>query len=493
MTDAVRTRFAPSPTGFLHIGSLHTALFAWLFARHNHGSFVLRIEDTDQARRIEGSVEAIMDGMKWLGLDWDEGPEVAGPYGPYFQSERLELYHRAAEELVAGGHAYHCYCSTERLDLMRQMQTQRKQPPGYDRHCRSLDPREKAQKEAEGVTPVVRFKMPLAGQTAFHDLIWGDVTFDNRLLDDFVLLKSDGFPTYHLANVVDDHEMRMSHVIRAEEWLSSTPRHVLLYAALGYEPPRFAHLPLLIGSDRAKLSKRHGSVHVGEYRDDGYLPEAMMNYLAILGWSLDDKTELFSRQELIEKFSLERVGKTAAIFNPDKLGWINGVYLRKLSLDDFTQRAMPFLERDLPVEVPRPLSLDRVREVLPLVQERVKVLKEVAPLTRYFFTDVTDYDPKLLIGKDTTAESITRALKVARERLAAQNPFDATALEQMLRPLAAELGLKTGQLFGALRTAVSGETATPPLFQMMAVLGREVTLKRVDEAIARLGGLAAQG
>jgi glutamyl-tRNA synthetase len=438
-------------------------------------------------------VEAIMDGLKWLGVDWDEGPDTGGPYGPYFQSERLALYYKAAEKLIADGHAYHCYCSTERLDLMRQMQTQRKQPPGYDRHCRSLDPKEKAQREAEGVTPVVRFKMPLTGQTSFHDLIWGDVTFDNRLLDDFVLLKSDGFPTYHLANVVDDHEMRMSHVIRAEEWLSSTPRHVLLYGALGYQPPRFAHLPLLIGSDRAKLSKRHGSVHVGEYHSDGYLPEAMMNYLAILGWSLDDKTELFSRQELVEQFSLDRVGKTAAIFNPDKLGWINGVYLRKLSPDGFLGHAMPFLERDLPADVPRPLSADRVRDVLPLVQERVRMLKEVAPLTRYFFTDVIDYDPRLLIGNDTTAEVTIRALSVARGKLANQNPFDAQSLEQMLRPLAAEMGVKTGQLFGALRTAVSGETATPPLFQMMAVLGRDVTLKRVDAAIAKLGALPPQG
>ncbi len=493
MTDAVRTRFAPSPTGFLHIGSLHTALFAWLFARHNHGSFVLRIEDTDQARQIEGSVEAIMDGLKWLGIDWDEGPQVGGPYGPYFQSERLALYHRAADSLIARGHAYHCYCSTERLDLMRQMQTQRKQPPGYDRHCRDLDPKERAQRIAEGVTPVVRFKMPLTGQTAIHDLIWGDVSFDNRLLDDFVLLKSDGFPTYHLANVVDDHEMKMSHVIRAEEWLSSTPRHVLLYGALDYEAPRFAHLPLLIGSDRAKLSKRHGSVHVGEYRADGYLPEAMMNYLAILGWSLDDKTELFNRQELIEQFSLERVGKTAAIFNQDKLGWLNGLYLRKLSADEFARRATPFLERDLPVEVTRPLSPERVRDVLPLVQERTRVLKEVAPLTRYFFADVLDYDPKLLIGKDASAESVTRALSLARERLAGQEHFDALALEQMLRPLATELGVKTGQLFGALRTAVSGETATPPLFQMMAVLGKDLSLKRIDLALAKLRALLAQG
>ena len=486
MSDSVRTRFAPSPTGFLHIGSLHTALFAWLFARHSGGKFILRIEDTDQSRKVEGSVEAILDGLRWLGIDWDEGPEIGGSYGPYFQSERLELYHKAAQRLVASGHAYYCYCSQERLEAMRQLQVQRKQPPGYDRHCRDLDPKERAQKEAEGVVPVVRFKMPLTGQTSFHDHIWGDVTFENRLLDDLVLLKSDGFPTYHLANVVDDHEMKISHVIRAEEWLSSTPRHVLLYAALGYDAPSFAHLPLLIGSDRSKLSKRHGSVHVGEYRSDGYLPEATMNFLAILGWSLDDKTEMFTREDLIKSFTLERVGKTPAIFNKEKLNWLNGVYIRRLPAADFAERALPFLERDLPPEVERPLSKEYVRKVLPLVQERVKLLKEAAPLTRYFFIEKLDYDPKLLISKDMTADSTARALSVSRDRLEELATFDGQSMETMLRPLAVELGLKTGQLFGSLRTAVSGETATPPLFQMMEVIGKVRCLSRISTAIARL-------
>jgi glutamyl-tRNA synthetase len=491
MKEAVRTRFAPSPTGFLHVGSLHTSLFAWLFARHTGGKFVLRIEDTDQTRKVEGSAEAILDGLRWLGIDWDEGPDVGGQHGPYFQSERLKLYHDAADRLIASGHAYHCYCSQERLELMRQLQAQRKQPPGYDRHCRDLDPKEKAQKEAEGIVPVVRFKMPLTGQTTFHDEIWGDVKFENRLLDDLVLLKSDGFPTYHLANVVDDHDMKISHVIRAEEWLSSTPRHVLLYGALGYQPPKFAHLPLLIGPDRSKLSKRHGSVAVREYQGEGYLPEAMMNFLAILGWSLDDKTELFTKEELVEKFTLERVSKTAAIFNREKLNWINGIYMRKLTPDEFAKRAIPFLERDLPGEVNRPLPSEYVGRVLPLVQERVKVLNEVAPLTRYFFVDNLEFDPKLLISKGMNAESTIEALSVARERLSATEGFDAQSLESMLRPLAVELGLKTGQLFGALRTAVSGETATPPLFQMMEVIGKGRCLDRIDEAISKLRGMKA--
>lgn len=491
MVEPVRTRFAPSPTGFLHVGSLHTALFEWLFARHNKGDFILRIEDTDMARKVEGSVEAILEGLKWLGINWDEGPSVEGQYGPYFQSERLEHYHKAAEQLVAQGYAYKCYCSEERLEKMREFQKLRKQPPGYDRHCRDLSPDERAQKETEGIVPVVRFKMPLEGKTTFHDLIRGEVTFENRLLDDLVLLKSDGFPTYHLANVVDDHLMKITHVIRAEEWLSSTPRHILLYKAFGYEPPEFAHLPLLIGRDRSKLSKRHGSVSIKDYEAEGFLPEAMLNFLAILGWSLDDKTELFTCQELIDHFSLERVSKTAAIFDVEKLNWLNGVYMRKLDPDDFAQRALPFLERDLPAEVKRPLPVKYVKEVLPLIQERVKILKEAAPLSHYFFTDNLEYDTNLLIGKDMTPAATIRALNVARERLTGQEPFDPTTLETMLRPLAVELNLKTGQLFGALRTAVSGETATPPLFQMMSVLGKSRCLKRIDEATAKLKQMPA--
>ncbi|GAF92119.1 unnamed protein product, partial [marine sediment metagenome] len=274
-----------------------------------------------------------LDGLRWLGLDWDEGPERGGKYAPYFQSQRLELYREAARRLVSQGDAYYCFCSPQRLEEMRAEQVRRKQPPGYDRHCRDLSAEERAQKEVEGITPVVRFKTPLGGKTEFNDLIWGEVAFENSTIDDLVLLKSDGYPTYHLANVVDDHLMEISHVLRAEEWLSSTPRHVLLYQALSYEPPQFAHLPMLLGADRAKLSKRHGAVSVTEYYEQGYLPEAMVNFLALLGWSLDDKTEILSRQQLINNFSLGRISRTAAIFNQDKLNWMNGVYIRSLNLE----------------------------------------------------------------------------------------------------------------------------------------------------------------
>jgi len=486
MTKPVRVRYAPSPTGYPHVGNIRTALFNWLFARHYGGSFIIRIEDTDIARKVEGAVGAILQGLSWLGLDWDEGPEVGGNYGPYFQSQRVALYREAAERLVAQGDAYYCYCSPERLQEMRAEQTRRKQPPGYDRRCRNLSEAERARKEAEGITPVVRFKTPLEGQTRCNDLIRGEVVFNHSTIDDFVLLKSDGYPTYHLASIVDDHLMEISHVLRAEEWLSSTPRHLLLYQTLGFEPPQFAHLPMILGADRAKLSKRHGAVSITEYQAQGYLPETMVNFLALLGWSLDDKTEILSRQELVANFSLERVSQTAAIFNREKLDWMNGVYIRSLSLEDFTQRALPFLNSDLPDAVPRPLSTSCVRQIMPLIQERARTLTEVAELTDFFFVDELEYDARLLIVKNMSQGSVLRALETVQARLEPLAVFDAESLEALLRPLAEELELKTGQLFGTLRVAITGRTAAPPLFQTMAVLGKQRCLRRIQVAIDRL-------
>ncbi len=486
MNKSVRVRFAPSPTGYPHVGNIRTALFTWLFARRYGGSFIVRIEDTDVTRKVEGAVEAILDGLRWLGLDWDEGPEVGGEYGPYFQSQRLELYHGMAERLISQENAYYCYCSPQRLEQMRAEQVRRKQPPGYDRHCRNLAQEERSAKEKEGITPVVRFKTPLEGQTKFTDLIRREVVFEHNTLDDFVLLKSDGYPTYHLANVVDDHLMEISHVIRAEEWLSSTPRHLLLYQALGFEPPQFAHLPMILGADRAKLSKRHGAVSITEYRERGYLPEAMVNFLALLGWSLDDRTELLSRQELIDNFSLERVSQTAAIFNHDKLNWMNGVYIRSLTLEDFTQRALPFLDRGLPSGVRRPLDTEYVSQIMPLIQERARTLAETTELAQFFFVDELEYEASLLIGKNMSQSSAIKALETALPRLGQLEVFDTDSLEAVLRPLAVELGLKTGQLFGTLRVAVTGQTAAPPLFQTMAVLGKERCLKRIKAALDKL-------
>jgi glutamyl-tRNA synthetase len=482
MTTPVRVRYAPSPTGLPHVGNIRTAFFNWLFARHNHGAFIVRIEDTDVARTVPGALEGILEGLKWLGIDWDEGPDAGGKFGPYFQSQRLEIYQKMAGELVERGHAYYCRCSSERLDKMRAEQTARKQPPGYDRCCRDL-----GLEAAPGA--VIRFKTPAEGKTTFHDLIRGDVTFENANLDDFVLLKSDGYPTYHLANVIDDQLMQISHVMRAEEWLSSTPKHILLYNALGFSPPLFAHMPIILGSDRSKLSKRHGAVSILEYKEQGYLPEAMMNFLALLGWSLDDKTEIFSAEDLIRDFSIERISQTAAIFNKEKLDWMDGVYIRKLSADEFASRALPFLEKGLPSEVKRPLDMGYVKKVLPLVQERAKTLGEVASkeLTWFFFVDEIEYAADSLIDKKLDKTKTMEMLDVARVRLDELSAFDADTLESVLRPLADEIGVKAGQLFGALRTAVTGLTATPPLFQTMEVLGQETCLKRINQAMAKLG------
>jgi glutamyl-tRNA synthetase len=486
MNKTVRVRYAPSPTGYPHVGNIRTALFNWLFARHHGGKFIVRIEDTDVTRKVRGAVMAILDSLQWLGFDWDEGPEVGGKYAPYIQSQRLDIYREVAKRLISQGDAYYCFCSPQRLEEMRAEQIRRKQPPGYDRYCRNLSPKERAQKEAEDITPVIRFKSPLEGQTAFHDLIRGEVVFDNSTIDDFVLLKSDGYPTYHLANVVDDHQMEISHVLRAEEWLSSTPRHLLLYRALGFEPPQFAHLPMILGTDRSKLSKRHGAVSITEYRKQGYLPEAMVNFLALLGWSLDDKTEILSRQQLIANFSLERISRTAAIFNREKLNWMNGVYIRSLTADGFFEAVEPYLMMDISAGKALISSEEYVRDILPLVQERARTLAEVVELTQFFFVDQPDYEPSLLIGEKTSRQSAVESLKAAQRRLSQLTEFDANSLEGVLRPLAAELGLKTGQLFGTLRVAVTGRTAAPPLFQTMAVLGKERCLRRIEAALNKI-------
>jgi glutamyl-tRNA synthetase len=486
MTTPVRVRFAPSPTGFPHVGNIRTAMFNWLLARHSGGKLILRIEDTDVARRVDGAVEAIMEGLRWLGLDWDEGPDIGGDYGPYYQSQRLELYRAAAERLIEQGDAYYCYCSPERLEEVRAEQARLKQPPGYDRLCRNLTKEECARKEAEGIAPVVRFKTPLDGQTSYNDVIYGDVVFEHSTIDDFVLLKSDGYPTYHLANVVDDHAMKISHVIRAEEWISSTPRHLLLYKALGFEPPLYVNHPMILGPDRAKLSKRHGAVSILDYREMGYLPQTMFNFLSLIGWSLDDKTELMSRQELIDNFSLERIGKTGAIFNKEKLDWMNGVYIRGLTADEFFDAAQPYLMDDLEAGKAVIAEEGYVRAVLPLVQERAKTLLEVVELTRFFFVEDLAYDAAMLIGKNMDAGATLKALKAAQDKLTPLKAFDHDSLEAVLRPLAPELGLKTGQLFGVLRVAVTGQTAAPPLFETMAVLGRDRCLRRIEAALKML-------
>ena len=366
MPDTVRVRFPPSPTGEPHVGNIRTAIFNWLFARGLGGSFIIRIEDTDQSRKVEGAIEAILETLRWLGVDWDEGPDVGGDYGPYVQSERLDLYRRAADDLLAAGRAYECYCEPERLAELRREQGKRKERVGYDGRCRDPEARERA--AAEGGAPVVRFVMPSEGSTSIRDLIRGDVTFENALIDDFVILKSDGFPTYHLASVVDDTAMRISHVLRAEEWLPSAPRHVLLYRALGFELPEFAHLPIILAPDRSKLSKRHGATSALEYREMGYVPQAMVNFLTLLGWSLDDRTEIFTKAELFRNFSLERVSRSGAVFSADKLAWLNGHYIRESSAEVLADALLEYWERYPPAGIPERPARDYLLRIVPLVR-----------------------------------------------------------------------------------------------------------------------------
>jgi glutamyl-tRNA synthetase len=450
------------------------------------GSFIVRIEDTDVARKVDGAVGEILNSLRWLGMDWDEGPDVGGKYGPYYQSQRLELYQNAARQMVEQGDAYYCYCSPEKLAEMRSGQIQRKQPPGYNRHCRELTAKQRVKKDAEGIPPVIRFMTPLKGQTTFTDLIWGDLKFDNSTLDDFVMLKSDGYPTYHLGNIIDDHLMEISHIMRAEEWLSSTPRHILMYRAMGFDPPQYAHLPMILGPDHNKLSKRHGAVSIKEFYEQGYLPEAMINFLALLGWSLDDKTEIISRQKLIDSFSLERINRSAAIFNRDKLNWMNGIYVRSLTADEFFKVAQPYLMLDPLAGEAVITNENYIRDILPLIQERVRTLAEVASLINYFFIEEPDYNSNILINKGMSLELTNQALEASLMKLDQLTVFNVETLEKLLRPLATELNLKTGQLFGTLRAATTGRTAAPPLFQTMAVLGKERCLKRINSALNRL-------
>jgi glutamyl-tRNA synthetase len=481
----VRVRYAPSPTGYLHIGGARTALFNWLFARHHDGVFILRIEDTDRKRYVEDAEDDIKDSLHWLGLDWDEGPDVGGPCVPYYQSQRAELYHEWAEWLVANGRAYRCVCSEERLEEAREAQRQRGDKPGYDRHCRdrNLGP--------DAGSHVIRFKMPLEGETSVHDLLRGEIIFQNADLEDLVLLKSDGLPTYHLANVVDDHFMEISHIMRADEWISTAPLHVQLYKAFGWEMPQIAHLPLILNpSGRGKLSKRNTSfqeegreilVLVREFKEAGYLSDAVVNFLTNIGWAFGDDREIFSREEAIARFDLASVNPAPGRMPYDKLDWLNGVYIREMADDDLARHLLPFfLKAGLEPDE------ERVRKISPLVRERIKTLQEAVDMAGFAFRDAVSYEPSELIQKKMTVETTLAALRRSYETLEGLDDISPEAQEPVFRALAEELGLKAGQLFGALRIAVTGQQVAPPLFETMAVLGREVCLARIAEAIEAL-------
>ncbi|HKZ84347.1 MAG TPA: glutamate--tRNA ligase [Anaerolineae bacterium] len=503
MTNPVRVRFAPSPTGYLHVGGLRTALFNWLFARKHGGVFILRIEDTDQKRYTPGGVRAIMDGLLWLGLQWDEGPDraslrrmqtnedyegapdVGGPHNPYIQSLRLPRYKEAAEELIARGAAYRCDCSPQRLEQVRKEQMARKEPPRYDRLCQNKKP--------GAVDPnrphVVRLAVPLDGQTILHDAIRGQIVVENRIQDDFVLLKSDGFPTYHLAAMVDDHDMHISHVLRGDEWLPSLPKHFLIYQAFGWTPPVFAHLPVILNpTGKGKMSKRKAqpvggkfeeSVFVSEFREAGYLPEALRNFLALVGWAPGEgiEQEIFTIEELTSLFSLEHVNPAPAAFPYDKLDWMNGAYIRALPSGELAQRLYPFL-----LEAGVEVDVDALHKITPGIQERLVTLKDAVEMTDFLFGDGLSPDPAQLAGKGMAKETTLNVLKRAETILSAIEPFEAEPLEHAFREAAEAAGMKPGLFFTPIRVAVTGKTVSPPLFASIAALGREKTVERLKKA-----------
>jgi len=472
----VRTRIAPSPTGIAHVGTAWMSMFDLALARQNGGQFVIRIEDTDRGRFVEGAEEKIYEAFEWLGIEYDEGVKKGGPYAPYKQSERLDIYHKYIEQLLESGNAYYCFCSSERLTQMRDAQQKAGQLPRYDKTCRHLSVAEVAEKRAAGLPSVVRLKVPETGSINWNDSIRGKVSFEFQSVDDQVLIKSDGFPTYHFAVVVDDHLMEISHVLRGEEWISSTPKHLLIYQYFNWEMPIFAHLPLIRNADKSKLSKRKNDVSILSYREKGYLPEALLNFIALLGWSHPEKSEIFSFAEFLKVMTLDRVQKTGPVFDQKKLDWMNGVYIRNLSFAELKVRIQPYLPADFPH--------DRIDSILPLVTERLVTLKDVESLTSFFYRAIT-VEPQVLLRKSSAAE-VLQQLGETLMVLQDLKEWQISALEEKLRTLQAEKDYKKSQYFMLLRVSVTGQEATPPLFDTFAVLGREEVLKRLQTALELL-------
>ncbi len=484
-TRPVRVRFAPSPTGDMHIGGGRTALFNWLFARHFGGQFILRIEDTDDKRFVENSQKGIIDGLHWLGLQWDEGPDIGGPYGPYVQSQRLPYYQEWAQWLVENGKAYRAYETSDEIEIISKMRQAKGLPPGYDGRSRHLTPDDWSKFDAQGKPYVIRFKMP-PGETTFVDLVRGPITAKNETLQDTVILKSDGFPTYHLAHIVDDHMMRISHVIRAEEWINSTWLHWQLYTALGWEIPQIAHVPVILKiKGSGKMSKRDEGARISFFSEGGYLPEAVVNYLCNVGWNYgltDEKGEeiqAFSKEDAAKVFDITRVSTSGTKFDMAKLAWLNGVYIR--SLDDMQ------LARYLRVPLEKAgleVNLDLLLKLIPLVRERLKMLNEIVDLAGFFFEeDIATPPAETIIQKGMTAAQARQALMQTHDTLSGLPEFTTHAMEEALRPLVEQLGVKPGQVFGALRVAVTGRAVSPPLFESMTLIGRETCLIRVGRAL----------
>ncbi len=474
--ENVRVRFAPSPTGKLHIGSMRTALFNWLFARHHGGKFILRIEDTDRNRFVADATENIIEALQWYGLDFDEGP--------IFQSKRTDVYKKYATELVKQGSAYYCFCPPTRLEELRQVQIANKQAPKYDGHCRNLDKAEIDRQIKSGKPYVVRLKIPAGGQTEFDDIIRGHISFENSDIDDQVLIKSDGFPTYHLANVVDDHDENITHVIRAEEWLPSTPKHILLYQAFGWPPPQFAHLPMVLGTDRSKLSKRHGAVPALDYRELGYLPEAVLNFIALLGWNPKTEREIFSTKELIQEFDLSKVNKSGSIFNLEKLNWLNSQYIKKMEKEKYYRERRKYLEKQNFKITDEKLLIG----TMDLERDRLVTLNDSSEVASFILTDELKYDPKILVPKNETIEITKQALElvIKKFRKLSEGDFSRDKLKTELEKLITEHKLSNNQVLWPLRVAITGLEKSPGVFEIMEVIGRKRTIKRVEEAYHHL-------
>lgn len=467
---SVRTRMAPSPTGEMHVGSMATLLKNYAFAKKNGGQFLLRIEDTDQEREVPGAIDRIISVIKAYGLDYDEGPHKEGEYGPYVQSKRLEIYQEHAKQLVASGKAYYCFCSKERLEQVREAQMAAKQAPRYDRHCVNLDQAEAQKRVAAGESAVIRLRVPEDQEVKFNDWIRGEIIFNSREVDDQVLLKSDGFPTYHLAVVIDDYLMKITHIMRGEEWISSTPKHLLLYQAFGWEAPIYAHIPLFLNPDgKGKMSKRKGDVSAQSFLDKGYLPEAMLNFFMILGWTPKDQREILTLTEYIEEFHPQDISHKAVAFDIQKLNWLNGVYLRNLDRDTLISRLEPFIPADAPRE--------NLQAMLDLVFERLVVLSDFEELTAFFYRPIT-VDRELLIKK-STPEEVAEELRLTQETLLALTDWTAESLETAIRQLQEQQNWKKGQYFMMIRVAVTGRMATPPLFETMTLIGRDEVMNRL--------------
>jgi glutamyl-tRNA synthetase len=499
----VRVRFAPSPTGYLHVGGARTALFNWLFARREGGVFILRIEDTDVGRSSWEMVAGILDAMKWLGLDWDEGPEVGGPHEPYFQSGRLERYRVMAEQLVRGKRAYYCYCTPEALKQRRAVAGQRDVrapgaaaapgwPPGwedstwqYDRTCARLSPEEVERREAQQLPRAIRFSVP-PGRTEFNDLVHGPVSFDNAYIEDFVILRSDHHPTYHLSVVADDIDMEITHVVRGDDHVSNTPKQVMLYEAFGRAVPRFAHVPLILGPDKKRLSKRHGATSVTEYKRQGYLPEAMVNFLALLGWSPGTDQEVLAKEELVRAFSLEGISSSNAVFNPEKLDWFNSQHMIRMPIEELGSRVRPILEAaGLWREQYASGRRTWYYQVLDLLRARTKKLDDFARQGRPFFADAVEYDPAA-VRKHLAAPDLAAHLAALAAAFRGSSSFDAVAIESALRAVAERQAVKAASLIHATRVAVTGESVSAGIFEVLALLGRDRTLDRLDQLVAFL-------